>query len=74
MQVVLSNCCNFSVTMFARTVEEVFNHVPPTCICDYCKKSCGFTLKPMYEKVSQGIFREIKYEIKLKNPRIHIKR
>jgi hypothetical protein len=55
---VLSECCNAKTT----TIPACFGD-PEFTICNNCNKEAKTILKPVYEKISRGVYREIKYDV-----------
>lgn len=59
MQVGLSDCCNAPTNTIPPSLGD-----PALTFCSHCHTESKIVWKPMYEQVSKGHFRPIKYEIK----------
>lgn len=55
---VLSECCNAKTT----TIPACFGD-PSFTICNNCNKGAKTILRPVYEKIGKGHYREIKYDL-----------
>lgn len=55
----LSKCCEALVN----TIPACFGD-PEITVCSICHRSCTVELKPVYEKMSPGVYRPINYKNK----------
>jgi hypothetical protein len=58
-QIGLSICCNAPTNTIPPSLGE-----PEFVICSHCNTETERVWKPIFEKVAQGTYRKIKYEIK----------